>query len=205
MSALIYFSKVEFQELKRYDFSVRSSILLDVVQRKLSYYVYKYERQMPAITGEKSYAIDGISYGSSQFGKPAKIIKTGKEDFSRRVIPDTNYIQKVAFSYGIQLSEEQMKNLLPYCNASEFEPYRNRKMSMYDEGYIGYRDEIRLRFTGVTDSYIPKMEWFMEYYYDEKHIWPSEKLYQYLVLKYLQGEKQLKGWEPAYGELSLLF
>ena len=64
MSALIYFSKVEFQELKRYDFSVRSSILLDVVQRKLSYYVYKYERQMPAITGEKSYEIDGISYST---------------------------------------------------------------------------------------------------------------------------------------------
>lgn len=43
-------------------------------------------------------------------------------------------------------------------------------MSINDEGFIGYRDEIKGYFTGVTDSYIPNMEWDMSYYYDEKHI-----------------------------------
>ena len=45
---------------------------------------------------------------------------------------------------------------------------------MDDEGFIGYRDEIKVSFCGVTDSYIPYIELPMNYYYDEKHIWPSE-------------------------------
>ncbi len=66
----------------------------------------------------------------------------------------------------------------------EFEPYRDREMSMDDEGYCGYRDEIMVKFVGVTDSYIPKMEWDIQYYYDKEHIWPSERLYHYVLSKY---------------------
>ncbi len=51
-----------------------------------------------------------------------------------------------------------MRNLLPYCNALDFEPYRDKKMSMQDEGYIGYRDEINTYFTAITNSHIPKLE-----------------------------------------------
>ena len=29
----------------------------------------------------------------------------------------------------------------------------------------------------------------MNYYYDEEHIWPSEKLYRYLIKKYFEGNK----------------
>ena len=42
------------------------------------------------------------------------------------------------FFEGIKKTEEQMEKLLPYCNALDFEPYRDKKMSMSDEGYIGY-------------------------------------------------------------------
>ena len=75
---------------------------------------------------------------------------------------------------------QQMKELLTYCDTSDFEPYRNREMKMSDEGYIGYRDEVQLDFMAITDSYIPKIELPMDYLYDESRTWPSEKLYQYV-------------------------
>ena len=43
----------------------------------------------------------------------------------------------------------------------------------------------------------------MNYYYDEEHICPSEKLYRYLIKKYFEGDKKLHGWGPSYGEGSL--
>ena len=68
-------------------------------------------------------------------------------------------------------------------------------MSMGDEGYIGYRDEINTYFTGITNSYIPKLDLPMDYFYDEEHIWPSEKLYRYLVKTFFEGNKKLKKME----------
>ena len=59
---------------------------------------------------------------------------------------------------------------LKYCNALDFEPYRNREMSMDDEGYCGYRDEVNVSFTGITDSYISMIKLPMDYYDDEDHI-----------------------------------
>ena len=201
MSEPIYFSKVEFKERLIYS-HIRSSILLDLAQGELSYQRYQWEEQMPVISGVVSEEFFG-KHHSEDINIPAKFIKSGKIDLNQKLVPDEKYIQKVVFSYGIKLSETQLQQLLPYCNALEFEPYRNRKMSMSDDGYIGYRDEINLYFTGITDSPIPKMEWNMLYYYDEAHIWPSEKLYRYLVMEYFQNNKKLKGFGPCYGGLSL--
>ena len=203
MSEPIYFSKVEFRDdLGRGN--LRNIILLDIVQNELSYQVIVWKEQMPAIRRLESHQINGKQY-ELEMDRPAKKIKSVKTEFNPVLMPDEQYNQKVAFSYGMKLSEIQMQQLLPYCNAVEFEPYRNKAMSLTDEGYIGYRDEISLHFTGITDSHIPKMEWDMKYYYDEKHIWPSEKLYRYLVLEYLQNNKKLKGHAPSYGSFSLFF
>lgn len=109
------------------------------------------------------------------------------------------------FSYGIKLTDEQIQKILPYCNALDYEAYQDKKMSMMDEGYIGYRDEVSLKFSAVTDSYIPRIELPMKYYYDEDHIWPSEKLYRYLVETFFTDKKKLKGWGPTYGGHSLFF
>ena len=131
----IYFSKIEFEDRIGYG-NVHSSLLLDIVQGELSYQVYEWEKQMPAIVGAASYEICGktVEYSISH---PAKVIKNGVGNFEPRLLPDEQYVQKVAFSYGVKLSEEQIKKLLPYCDALEFEPYRHKKMSMSDEGYIG--------------------------------------------------------------------
>lgn len=201
MSEPIYFSKVEFKERLIYS-HIRSSILLDLVKGELSYQRYQWEEQMPVISRVSFDEFNGKHY-TKAVNIPARFIKSGKIDLKQKLVPDEKYIQKVVFSYGIKLSETQLQQLLPYCNALEFEPYRNRKMSMSDDGYIGYRDEINIYFTGITDSQIPKMEWNMLYYYDEAHIWPSERLYRYLVMKYFLNNKKLKGFVPCYGELSL--
>lgn len=199
MSEPVYFSKVEFRDRIGYG-KTHSVILLDLVQKELSYQVFEWEKQMPAISGSESYEIDGDQY-KIDINTPAKTIKSGKNKFKQSLLVDEQYNQKVAFSYGIKLSDEKMQQLLPYCNAIDFEPYRNKEMSMSDEGYIGYRDEVSLRFTAISESCIPKMEWDMRYYYDEEHIWPSERLYRYIVLEYFQDNKKLKGWNVDYTSL----
>lgn len=78
-------------------------------------------------------------------------------------------------------------------------------MSMQDEGYIGYRDEVSMHFVGVTDSHIPMLKLPMDYYYDEGHMWPSEKLYRYLVQNYFEGKKEFWKYGPVYGGCSLPF
>ena len=133
------------------------------------------------------------------------MIKNAKTEFKPQLIQSDVYEQEVIFLYGVKLSDEQMEELLPYCNALEFEPFRDKEMVMFGEGYLGYRDEVSLYFAGITDSYIPKMEWEMSYFYDEKHIWPSEKLYRYLVKTYFENNKKLKGYGPVYGGSSLFF
>ena len=114
---------------------------------------------------------------------------------------------EIVKSYGIRLSDEDIQKILPYCNALEYEKYRNKEMSTSDEGYIGYRDEVTMYFTAITDSYIPKIELPMEYYYDRAHEWPSERLYRFLVENYLDGNKieELKGWGPNWGGFSLFW
>lgn len=179
MENAIYFSKIEYREVIGYG-NTASVILLDIPERELSYQVFDRKKQMPAIEGK--WNENGCSYGITD---PVKKIRNAKTGFEPQMVREEAYHREVVFSYAIKLNEPQMKALLPYCNALDFEPYRDRRMNMDDEGYIGYRDVVHLYFTATTDSYIPLLKLPMNYYYDEEHIWPSEKLYQYLVKKFL--------------------
>lgn len=113
--------------------------------------------------------------------------------------------REAVFSYMIKLTDEEMKSILPYCNALDFEPFRGRQMELDDAGFIGYRDEIRLKFRAFTDSHLPMIELPMYFYYDEAHIWPSEKLYRFLFENYFEGNQELKKWISPYGSYSLYF
>lgn len=188
MADAIYFSKIEYREVIGYG-NTSSIMLLNIPERELSYQVYSWKRQI----------------WSPDIAIPAKVIKNEKNGFEPQLIKDEQYEPEIAFSHAIKLTGEQMKALLPYCNALDFEPYRDKEMKMGEEGYIGYRDEVHLYFKAVTDSYIPLLELPMNYYYDEEHIWPSEKLYRYLVKTFFEGNKKLRGWGPTYGGLSLFF
>lgn len=202
MKEAIYFSKVEYTEYLVHSNRPISIMLLNIPEQELSYQTYHWKRQMPAIEGEETVRIGDFQL-KNRIEKPARSIRNAKLGFVSTTIVDEEYEPEVIDSYGIRLTDEQIKELLPYCNAIDFEPYRDKKMSMDDEGYVGYRDELQLHFRAITDSYIPLLELPMDYYYDEKHIWPNEKLYRYLVKTFLEGNKRIKGNRPYYGAGSL--
>ena len=164
----IYFSKIEFIETIGYG-KPDSVILLNIPTRELSYQVFDWKRQSPAIQGVGTEEIFGKLY---DFDKryPAKWISCGKTNFKPVLIKDEYYKEEIVFSYGIKLTEQEMRVLLPLCNALDFESYRNREMIMGEEGYCGYRDEVRVQFRGITDSHIPLLELPMYYFYDSEHI-----------------------------------
>lgn len=204
MNNPIYFTKIEYSEYLGFCLFPRSRILLNLVEKELSYQEFKEKRNMPVIQGveidtfwSEEESIDTCS--------AAMMIANDKTDFKYKTIKMDNWEQEVTFSYGIKLTDEQMKKLMPLCNACEFEPFRDRKMSMDDEGYIGYRDEVRMKFKAVTDSHIPYLELPMDYYYDEEHIWPSEKLYRCLIKTFFENNKKLRGHGLSYGGFSLFF
>ena len=78
-------------------------------------------------------------------------------------------------------------------------------MSMKDDGYIGYRDEVQMPFRAISNSHIPLIELPMDYYYDEQHIWPSEKLYRYLLTTFFENNRKTEKWITSYGGFSLFF
>ena len=129
-------------------------MLLNIPERELSYQVYDWKRQMPAIEGVQTEQWGEHTWTHS-VAIPAKRIRNEKTGFEPQMIKDEQYEVETAFSQAIRLTDEEMEVLLPYCNALDFEPYRDRKMMMHEEGYIGYRDEVHLYLKAITDSYIP--------------------------------------------------
>ncbi len=203
MSKPIYFSKIEYTESIGY--GRRSSvILLNLVEKELAYQVFEEKRQMPAIQGGGTKVLLGKEHAYN-VSYPARNIRNSQTEFKNKLLKCNFREINVIFSKGFKLNENQINAILPYCNALDFEPYRNRKMSMSDEGYAGYRDEVSLKFRAITDDYIPMIELPMSYYYDKEHIWPSEKLYKYLITNFFSSNKEMKGWYTEYGGYSLFF
>lgn len=198
MGQPIYFSKIEYRERIGYG-NVRSVLLLNLIEGELSYQVYKWKREMPVVSKKEHLELPNGEMFDIDVNLPARIMKNEKTEFKKTLLSTDCYSQEVCFSYAIKLTKEKIDDLKPFCNALEFDLFRNKKMSMEDEGYIGYRDEVHLEFIGITDSYIPKIELPMDCYYDDEHIWPSERLYRYLAYTYLNNNKKLKGWFTLYG------
>ena len=191
----IPFSKIEFHEsfwMFRKGMPVwgdEKIIFLDIPKRELSVQVIRTGQNL----SNKIYSIEAgwrLGYPNENV-KQMLSMRAGKNGFQQVQVQTKDTSSKVIFSEGIELCEEQMEELLPLCNALDFEPFRNREMSMDDPGYRGYRDEVTMWFRGITDSYIPKIELPMELLYDEKHTWPSEKLYQYIWENFLKDNKKL--------------
>ena len=186
----VYFSKIQFRQTawmykhQRIAWGEERCIFLDLVNKELSYQLIKTGHDMASriYTYETSYML-GIPNDDN---RPTRIIHNGKNgETSVKVFADVENTQ-VVDSRGIRLTDAEMEELLPYCNAIDFEPYRGREMSMDDPGYRGYRDEISITFTGITDSYIPKIDLPMDYIYDKKHEWPRERLYEYIYEHFME-------------------
>lgn len=201
MSEPVYFSKIEFIETIGYG-NPDSIILLNLPERELSYQVFNWKHQYPAIQGMEVEERNGKLYSYDTL-YPVKWISSEKTNFKPSLFKDEDYEQEVIFSYGIKLTKKQVETLLPLCNALDFEPFRNKKMIMGEEGYCGYRDEVNIKFRGITNSYIPLLELPMDYFYNNKHIWPSEKLYRHIIKNIFDKQKELKGWYTPYSGFSL--
>ena len=215
----IYFTKIEYDEYSPR--GLYSILLLNTVEQQLSYQTFKQIFESPAIIGEESHEIKGMHL-TDRIGRPARVVKSWKGGCKKQFLPsnDTRFAgmefffqsyddtdshhdwreycfcnenYEVIRSVGINISDDIMPELLEYCDARDFEPFRDRKMDFNDKGRIGYRDEVSMDFTGITDSYIPRMVLPMDYYYDEEHIWPSEKLYRYLVKTFFPHDRKKVG------------
>lgn len=195
----VYFSKIEFHQCYHMCqkgmpiWGDEKIIFLDILNQELSVQVIRTGQDL----SNRVYAMEA----GWRLGRPnedAKLmldICVGKNGMQKVKVRAEDISSKVIFSKGIKLSDEEMRELLPYCNALDFEPFRDREMSMDDPGYRGYRDEITMWFRGITDSYISKIELPMEYVYDEKHTWPSERLYQFIMDKHIRDNKKLSSAE----------
>ena len=202
MDEPIYFSKIEFTENIGYSIH-ESTILLNLSAKELAYQTFKTKfHRSPVIQEGTTEEFNGKLYFHNS-GHPAKWVASDKTNFEPALIKDSCIEKSVTFSFAIKLNEQQMKELLPLCNALDFEPFRDRKMEMDDEGIREYRDEVRLKFRGITDSHIPLLELPMTYYYDEAHIWPSEKLYRHIIKNIFSQYRQMKGHYTTYGGFSL--
>lgn len=206
---MIYFSKVEFRDCRE---SGRTRItFLNIHERELSYQVLDKKRRMPSIEEisfvrlpyKEDIAPRAVRKQFSTFksGLPAKKIKNGKNGFEPQYVEDDYFEQEVVFSYAIKLTDKQVEELLPYCNALDFEPYRNQERVIDEELFLVLDDTYgSISFMGITDSYIPMLELTMNLDCNEEHSWPSEKLYRYLVLTFFKGKEELCGWSPSYCE-----
>ncbi len=184
MTDKIYFSKVFFVEKSGLS-TILSVLTVDLDQGEMSFqrFARRGKRQMPGGRKIELFYYDGELIDIWDNDVPARMIRSGRNNW-KAVCLETDTEREINFSKGIKLDDNEVNELRKYCNAEEFEPYRNRKMSMDDEGFIGYRDEITMEFYGITNDYIPFLHLPMHYFYDEKHIWPSERLYRYINQKY---------------------
>ena len=120
-----------------------------------------------------------------------KIIFEGSGYYSWIITLDVNcqklifeYFSKgeVTYVYEKKLSNKHIKNLLPYINALDYEPFRDVEDTMQDEGWCGYRDGQYVEFIAFAEPYLPVYRHNMDYLYKEQR--PYEKLYDFLRRKY---------------------
>jgi len=143
---------------------------------------------MPAIKIEKSLDLGEGDTISIDMSSPAKVVRNEKTGFKSQLIKNEQYEEKVVFSYGIKLTLKQIEDLLPYCNALEFEQYRNKNMSK-EELFCVCTDGRDIRFKAMSDSYLPIIELPLDYGYEAVY-----KLYHYINMTFFKGNKELKQW-----------
>ena len=113
MADTVYFSKIEYCEVIGYG-NTTSIMLLNIPEQELSYQVYDWKRQMPAIEGMQTKEINKYTW-TYDIALPAKKIRNGKTGFEPQFIRDEEYNPEITFSYAIKLTDDQMQMLLPYC------------------------------------------------------------------------------------------
>lgn len=79
----IYFSKIEYREVTEYG-NTSSILVLNIPEQELSYQVFKWKRQMPAIEGMQTEARNGHIW-SNDIAIPARRISNERTGFEPRI------------------------------------------------------------------------------------------------------------------------
>ena len=95
MADTVYFSKIEYCEVIGYGHTT-SIMLLNIPEQELSYQVYDWKRQMPAIEGMQTKEINKYTW-TYDIAFPAKKIRNGKTGFEPQFIGMKNISQKLLF------------------------------------------------------------------------------------------------------------
>ena len=95
--------------------------------------------------------------------------------------------EKVLFSFGKSIKDKLLLQIMPLCNACDFEPYRNKHTANSD-CYGSIR-----KFIGVTESYLPVIE--LPVVPD----WPTDKLYRFLINDVFRRDVNTKEWVYVLG------
>lgn len=104
----ICFSKVEFVELVGYGCE-RRIMLLDLAQAELSYQVLRRKKsKMSVIEGVETVGTGKYTF-TYQFGRPACVAKSGKNDFRGQLIAIEDDACELIFSCGIKLNAVQLQ------------------------------------------------------------------------------------------------
>lgn len=136
---------------------------------------YMYDEIIHLDLPKKELAIEILDHGMA----PEAIIRSGKNGFKPVRCQRDNSCEKVIYSKGIKLSDDDIEALLPYCDMSEFEKYRYEDI---DKDTIGYYDEGSWKeFKAYSDSAYPYIKWSnIRYTHSEDKKWPHEKLEEYI-------------------------
>lgn len=195
MNEPIYFSKIEFRE--RVERMLNSILLIDLDEGTLAYQAYhqNLRYKAPAITGIEHEEVLGETW-NYEMRKPGMRMKNSHTGFEYTMLVDDKREADVVFSYIHRFSKTEKQELLYYCNALDFEPYRDRKISLEGNGYVC--SEVDISFVGITSSYIPLIKLPADIY-DDNLTWPSVKLHKYTLEKYLSGKKLQKWVNPFRG------
>lgn len=182
-----YFNKVLFEASLVDRKTVK--ILLNMQMKELCLEVSRAVRPCYSIDNVRTFQI-GDTPITAQIPFPAVFMRNGKTNFNPIVVEDEDEEVVILESRAIKLSNKDIDNLIPYCLLSLFEPYVGKEMKMFDSGFVGYRDEVSLRFEATSYYHIPHMEHHMNYLYDDEHTWPSEKLYEYIFETFFYKDKK---------------
>lgn len=192
MAEPIYYTKMMFVQYVNCEPERPMWVLtIDIPNKEIVFQEYKWIRKPPAIVGREVYEIYPGYYDYDRpFRKPAVKMKNGKTNNESVLIPDEYYEQKIITNYGYKLDDAEIQGLLPYCNALDFEPYRDKEDDW--EYVVGYLDEVSRDFQAITNSHIPLIELSCDLDHDRKHKWPTEILYEYIIKKYFENNKKCK-------------
>lgn len=157
---MMYFSKVEFNVESVCLFHPRSTILLNVQEKELSYQ----------------------KFSCRYIKAPDCFMANGRNCFTPTLLKNDSEKIEVQYSYALHLTEEQMQQILPLCVVEDFEVCRHweKDDSRFQE-FQGVEDDSIMWFLGVSNSAHPLFRLPAHDYYNKLLMGPCEKLYFHLL------------------------